>query len=1558
MSTAIWYNVGISAIYIKIIAIYFKRSIEMSKKRALITIISLAMVIAVTLALGLSAGAASYVTDSDWMPSGLDLSKCEGEGCDHTECDYVYSFAFVGDTQSINYRDVTEGNKNMAALYSWIVANKEKYNIEYVMGLGDITESFNSNYETYDEEWANAKESIALLDGVIDYSLVLGNHDNTSGFNGTFGVGNRYYEDLKSLSGKTDSNGRAMAGFFDESKIEDTYRKIEIGDHKYIIFTLRRYAAESSTVLQWIDDVLSANSDYSAIVTLHQFMYKDSTILDPLDKDDLTQPPYERTLWDDCLSKHKNVSMIISGHIEVDDIYKTQLRGENGNTVTCMLIDGQEIDMRIENAGMVAMFYVSKDGSVVNVEYISTIRDLKGDSEKYPAYLKDINQFTVDVDYSDANGDGWTETSYGYIPTEIYESKTFHVLLDDDGIADNDNFLFGSYDTWEEVLSAIHACNGKLYLPLREAKTYYVVMAEDYTDTHNKVHQNEAGKNPGAVVFDLNGNTLTVSRGTLLPYYNNNASLSPEYTIKNGNIDITGDAKIAVTQSTASGVGGTVTLNLEDLDITYKPESSTASVSPIISYYTGTGDGAYVNVHVTNCNIDSSGVGTAVTYFSLLDPSNNNHVDLTIKGGSFKGSTVANTTVFSGYAINDKVTVVKDANGNYPTLTLDDNGVVSGVYCSDVEGTYLSYGLGVLTDGKYVYTLAKASIEITDYGILDTEKYPVNDHPFVVFKDGNVIHTFSDWKAFIDTDVAGKVAYRSGCTVLLRKDYCMNDASGKVTGLYRISDLTLDLGGNTITTGEKYLFQAIGRNDQGYEKTFIKVTNGTLKGITKYAPIVFNDSSNSTGVENFDFLLEDLTLDVSAGIGIARCYGDGTVGADNSITIKNCTIYRDSVNQSVNLFMMSDTKNILDINVNITDTSLVASSLTSLTLANYNNERESGKGSPDTLTLGEGFTVTLPASFDVSSYKYSVTNGTFCLAKTSVNEDGTVNYELYDVRDLVTPYGDIDVKYASVIDHPFVVFKDGKVIYTFSDWYKFLHTDISKSANSALWSGCTVYMRADYNTTNASGKASRMYYISDMTFDLGGHTLTAGDKHLFQAIGMSTTEKETTYVKIINGTLAGVSGGYAPIVFNDSTTSTVVEKFDFVLENVTVDVSSGIGLIKCYNNGTIGAKNTVTLNNCTIYRDSKNASVTIFGLTDNNNILDIDVIVNGGKLEASSMSGIAIVKVNAKDTLRFGKNANGEYFTINIPKSEEASTGAYVTTSGVECVFVKATANDTTATYKLMPKVMVDYKIKTSVTLYSNFVYNIYIPTANVNGFTVNGMAMDYTTEVIDNVEYYVVKVDLAAGETLADIKLCITLNSGNTTVDANWTLNVYNYTKAVLGGDYNETTKTLMKDMLVYASAAHTYFENTEAVAEKLAEIKNLLGDYAAEMPTGEAKTPTDKSYFTDVAVYLGEVPAFRFYLASGYTAADFTFKVGNRTVEAKASDDGKYVEIVMYAYMMLDDVTFTVKSTGETGTYNLYSYYEYATEQNNANLVAVVEALMKYSVSAKNYRNSVVGM
>ena len=56
------------------------------------------------------------------------------------------------------------------------------------------------------------------------------------------------------------------------------------------------------------------------------------------------------------------------------------------------------------------------------------------------------------------------------------------------------------------------------------------------------------------------------------------------------------------------------------------------------------------------------------------------------------------------------------------------------------------------------------------------------------------------------------------------------------------------------------------------------------------------------------------------------------------------------------------------------------------------------------------------------------------------------------------------------------------------------------------------------------------------------------------------------------------------------------------------------------------------------------------------------------------------------------------------------------------------------------------------------------------------------------------------------------------------------------------------------------------------------------------------------------------------------------------------------MHAYMMLDDVTYTVANTS-VETYNLYSYYDFIRKSGNANLLAVVKGLMKYAASAKDY-------
>jgi hypothetical protein len=173
--------------------------------------ILISLLLACCISFGIYVSADSAVTESDWIGAPkTELVKCPGGACDHSGCDYVYSFAVVGDTQNLvrtdaaNYLKALKNDSsltyakyseaNVKTLYNWILDNKDEKNIQYVMGLGDITEAFNSSSSYYTAEWGLAADAIGYLDGEIGYSLVRGNHDVSSGVNGVFGKDMQYYK--------------------------------------------------------------------------------------------------------------------------------------------------------------------------------------------------------------------------------------------------------------------------------------------------------------------------------------------------------------------------------------------------------------------------------------------------------------------------------------------------------------------------------------------------------------------------------------------------------------------------------------------------------------------------------------------------------------------------------------------------------------------------------------------------------------------------------------------------------------------------------------------------------------------------------------------------------------------------------------------------------------------------------------------------------------------------------------------------------------------------------------------------------------------------------------------------------------------------------------------------------------------------------------------------------------------------------------------------------------------------------------------------------------------
>ena len=1300
----------------------------MKRSKILVLVLTVSLLVGIVLAVTVPVGAMTYssngeeLTESSWIAApDKTLVKCTGTNCSHENC-YAYSFAVVGDTQNLNYIDaqnyvaksaadstLTYENyteAHMRTLYNWILANEESKNIQYVMGLGDITQSFKNTQTYYDEEWALAKEAISLLDGEMGYSLVRGNHDISSGLNGEFGAGSAYYNALVALSENTDAEGRPMAGLRDTAKIEDSYRKIIIGEgdsaHKYIIFTLEYYPTEQTVT--WLNETLSANSDYDAIITLHSFLNRDSSFVDDFEtttpEEDATNsnwsqtatggnvPP--RTLWENSLSKHANVKLILSGHVDVEDIVVNQLRGEQGNTVTMMLIDGQTIDSAVEPVGLVAMFYVNADGDVMNVEYISTVRAAAGKN----SYLKEKNQFEIDLDY----GDDWVSTAYGNAPATMYNNNVFNIFLDDDSVADNDNFYFGGYNDWKSVLSDIHSWNGIGGVANGAKKTFNILMNDDYTFSSG-LAPNATGKGCSKITLDINGKTLTLGdNGVFVPFYNQYNDRTPTLTVKNGNVVMAGSGNL-VTFNNAGGEsnrGSVINLNLESLDISYD-----GSTSSVIGYFTGNPYESYVNLNVTDCDFDLTAAGGDVTIFDLgKNTSNNNDVTMKIIGGSVVAESAEAFNFYTLNIGNDTASFVKNAEGNYTSVSLSSSSAPVGVFRNE-EGKLLNFTTAS-TSAPYVFEAELAPVEETPHGLIPIDAYPKETYPFVLFQNGDIVAAYQNWYDFCQ-NIWSFDTKEQGVTVLyLRDSITVSKTSDQ---LRNVRYLTFDLGGNTLTAGAVlFNFEA----ELNYDfTTNITINNGTVTLAKAWAPLISYNSTNTEDVDcRFDLTFNGVTVNATSdfsGRMIAEAWKDGTYGTKNSITLNDC-IFDAQIGNISKLFQLEEanSQNKVDVAININGGKLIANSY--FTLATFSAERESGIGSPDTITFGRGtdgeeFYIQLPNSVTQPTVGIVTTVGTLYPIETV--DDGTNS--IYYFEDIVIPgCGTIKTDYLSAVDYPFIIFKNGTCHAAGTVWNGASSntSGVIPSAISAASSASdvvTVIMRRDVE--HSSTKTVNTYHNlkGTLNIDLMGNTITT-NRELFQINQKNTAN--TLKINIKNGLIVITArrlGAFA------NQHASIRQDLELTFENVNFSYKSVDGsthyvdMINQNAGSSSGdySKNfcvaNVTFDNCTVdltgHTNSTKACTLITAGADSQYAPHaMHIVFKGGNIIidddhtwtlASRKTGYP---EGEADTLKFIADENGNYTKFTMVSTVAVPSDTY---DSIGISFAKVSDDGTTVIYQL-----------------------------------------------------------------------------------------------------------------------------------------------------------------------------------------------------------------------------------------------------------------------------------
>lgn len=229
-----------------------------------------------------------------------------------------WTIAIIPDTQY--YVRKAEDAPLFTELTQWLVDNREKYNIQLALHVGDIVD------KNTEEQWKRAKASMKVLDGKIPYILAVGNHDLGKNSSDRKTMLNDYFR-----ISDNPLNTKIFGGFYEKGKLENAWYRFSYGGRDYIVFSLE--FGPRKEVVAWANKVAKEHPEESYILLTHEFIDQESTLFS---KDGLPRhttsktknSPYEygigknkdvhsgEELWDAFVGKYSNFEMTFNGHFK------------------------------------------------------------------------------------------------------------------------------------------------------------------------------------------------------------------------------------------------------------------------------------------------------------------------------------------------------------------------------------------------------------------------------------------------------------------------------------------------------------------------------------------------------------------------------------------------------------------------------------------------------------------------------------------------------------------------------------------------------------------------------------------------------------------------------------------------------------------------------------------------------------------------------------------------------------------------------------------------------------------------------------------------------------------------------------------------------------------------------------------------------------------------------------------------------------------------------------------------------------------------------------------
>lgn len=327
--------------------------------------------------------------------------------------DAAWSMVVIPDTQ--NYSKDSRDLPIFSQMTTWIRDHRDEYKIELVMQEGDIVNQNSqvaptSGDQTANQQWANARAAMSILDGHVPYIMAVGNHDiGTTNAQSRDTQFNTYFQPTQNQLNYTPASGGNLAsgilkGLYQPGHLENAYFELYAPDGRnLLIFSLEFMPRQA--VVNWANSVadLPQFADHTAVLLTHTYLDWNNTLTNPdvdsygLDGDGNGG----LQLWQELVKVNDNFEMTFNGHVGGDGVAYVRSLGDNGNAVHQMLLNTQ-FETNGGN-GWFRLIEFLEDGKTVRVRTYSPFLDL---SRTDPANSYTFQLSPLPPRNGDFDGDG------------------------------------------------------------------------------------------------------------------------------------------------------------------------------------------------------------------------------------------------------------------------------------------------------------------------------------------------------------------------------------------------------------------------------------------------------------------------------------------------------------------------------------------------------------------------------------------------------------------------------------------------------------------------------------------------------------------------------------------------------------------------------------------------------------------------------------------------------------------------------------------------------------------------------------------------------------------------------------------------------------------------------------------------------------------------------------------------------------------------------------------------------------------------------------------------